>query len=163
MDLVIRTAKAAVLGLIALGVIVFVPAGTLAYPQGWAFILVFTVSTNIIGLYLALNDPALLERRLKAGPAAETRPVQKVLIAIAFAGAIALVVVSALDHRFSWWRAPAWISMLGNILVALGLMIDLRVFRENSYGASTIGKMEGRRSSPPVHMPWCGTPCMSAC
>jgi protein-S-isoprenylcysteine O-methyltransferase Ste14 len=145
MNLVIRTAKAAVLGLIALGVIVFVPAGTLAYPQGWAFILIFTVSTNIIGLYLALNDPALLERRLKAGPAAETRPVQKVLIAIAFAGAIALVVVSALDHRFSWSRAPAWTSMLGNILVPLGLMIDLRVFRENSYGASTIGKMEGQK------------------
>ena len=144
MNLAFRTAKAAVVGLLVLGAIVFLPAGTLAYWQGWAFVVVFTISTNIIGLYLALNDPALLERRIKAGPAAETRPVQKALIAIAFAGAIALVVISALDHRFGWSHTPAWASVLGNILVALGLMIDLVVFRENSYGASTIEKMEGQ-------------------
>lgn len=145
MTLALRTAKAGVKGLIVLGLLVFVPAGTLAYPEGWAFVLVFTAATTLIGLYLALRDPALLERRLKAGPGAETRPVQKALIGIAFAGAIALVVVSALDHRFGWSSAPGWISVLGNVLVALGLMIDLRVFRENSYGASTIRTMEGQR------------------
>jgi protein-S-isoprenylcysteine O-methyltransferase Ste14 len=145
MNLAIRAAKTTVLGLLVLGVIVFVPAGTLAYWQGWAFILVFTASTNIIGLYLAIKDPALLERRLKAGAAAETRPVQKALIAIAFAGAFALVIVSALDHRFGWSRMPAGIAVLGNLLVALGLMSNLWVFRENSYGASTIGTMEGQK------------------
>jgi protein-S-isoprenylcysteine O-methyltransferase Ste14 len=144
MNLAIRAAKAAAAGLLVLGLIVFVPAGTLAYWQGWAFAFVFTVSTNIIGIYLARNDPALLERRMKVGPAAETRPVQKVLIALAFAGAIALVIISAFDHRFGWSDVPAWISVLGNALVALGLLIDLLVFRENSYGASTIRKMEGQ-------------------
>jgi protein-S-isoprenylcysteine O-methyltransferase Ste14 len=144
MNLAIRAAKAAAAGLLVLGLIVFVPAGTLAYWKGWAFAFVFTVSTNIIGIYLARNDPALLERRMKVGPAAETRPVQKVLIALAFAGAIALVIISAFDHRFGWSDVPAWISVLGNALVALGLLIDLLVFRENSYGASTIRKMEGQ-------------------
>ena len=137
MNLATRTVKAAVAGLLVLGLIVFVPAGTLAYWQGWAFAIVFTVSTNIIGVYLARNDPALLERRMKVGPAAETRPVQKGLIALAFAGAIALVIISALDHRFGWSDVPASISVLG-------LLIDLLVFRENSYGASTIRKMEGQ-------------------
>lgn len=113
MTLALQTAKAAVKGLVVLGLLVFVPAGTLAYPEGWAFVLVFTAATTFIGLYLALRDPALLERRLKAGPGAETRPVQKALMAIAIAGAIALVVVSALDHRFGWSRAPAWVSVLG--------------------------------------------------
>jgi protein-S-isoprenylcysteine O-methyltransferase Ste14 len=144
MNLAVRTAKAAAVGLLVLGVIVFVPAGTLAYWQGFVFIIVFTLSTNLIGLTLARNDPALLERRMKVGPAAETRPVQKAIIAIAFAGMIALVIVSALDHRFGWSRAPAWIAVLGNVLVALGLMIDLVVFRENSYGASTIETMAGQ-------------------
>jgi protein-S-isoprenylcysteine O-methyltransferase Ste14 len=145
LNLAIRTAKSAVVGLLALGAIVFVPAGTLAYWQGWAFIVVFTVSTNIIGIYLALKDPALLERRIKAGPGAETRPTQKALIALAFAGAIGLVIASVLDHRFGWSHVPALVSVLGNALVALGLMIDLLVFRENSYGASTIEKMEGQK------------------
>jgi protein-S-isoprenylcysteine O-methyltransferase Ste14 len=145
MNLALRTAQATVLGVLILGVIVFVPAGTLAYWQGWAFIVVFTVSTNIIGIYLALKNPALLERRIKVGPAAETRPVQKVLISLAFAGAIGLVIISALDHRLGWSHVPAWISVLGNVLVALGLMINLQVFRENSYGASTIKTMQGQK------------------
>ena len=50
-----------------------------------------------------------------------------------------------LDYRFGWSHVPAWVSVLGNILVALGLMIDLLVFRENSYGASTVEKIEGQR------------------
>ena len=145
MNLAVRAATTAVVGLIVLCIIIFVPAGTLAYWQGWVFIAVFSISTNIIGVYLALKDPALLERRMKAGPGAETRPVQKALIALAFAGAIALLVVSVLDHRFGWSSVPAWVSVLGDVLVAAGLMIDLLVFRENSYGASTIEKMEGQK------------------
>lgn len=116
MTLAIRTAKGALVG---------------------SLVLVFSVSTNVIGIYLALKNLVLLERRIKAGPDAETRPAQKVIIALAFVGAIALVIFAVLDHRFGWSHMPVWVSVLGNVLVALGLMIDLRVFRENSYGAST--------------------------
>ena len=144
MTLAIRTLRTAILGLLVLGFIIFGAAGTFAYWQGWAFILVFAISTNVIGVYLALADPALLERRLKVGPRAETRPAQKALISLAFVGFFALLVVSALDHRFGWSNVPASISVLGNVLVALGLMVDLLVFRENSYGASTIEKMAGQ-------------------
>lgn len=144
MDLFMSTLKAVVIGLIVLAVLVFLPAGTLAYWQGWAFIVVFSLSTNAIGVYLALTDPALLERRMKAGPAAETRPMQKIIITLAFIILALMPVVSAFDHRFGWSQVPAWLSVLGNALVALGLMIDLLVFRENSYGASTIETMEGQ-------------------
>jgi protein-S-isoprenylcysteine O-methyltransferase Ste14 len=141
----VRTLKTTLIGLIVLGAVIFIPAGTFAYWQGWAFIIVFAASTNVIGLYLARKDPALLERRMKVGPAAETRPAQKAIISIAFLSFFALAIVSVLDHRLGWSDVPAWVSVLGNVLVALGLMIDLRVFRENSYGASTIEKMEGQR------------------
>ncbi len=144
MTLNMQTARSAVLGLIVLGLIVFLPAGTLAYWQGWVFIIVFTISANAIGLYLLLKDPALLARRLKVGPGAESRPVQKVLIAIALAGTVGVVVVSAFDYRFGWSFVPAWVSVFGDFLVALGLMINLLVVRENSYGAATIEKMEGQ-------------------
>jgi protein-S-isoprenylcysteine O-methyltransferase Ste14 len=144
MMLIMRTLRTAVIGLLVLGVVMFGASGTLAYWQGWVFILVFTIATNVLGVYLALADPALLERRLKAGPFAETRSVQKALISVAFVGFFALLIVSALDHRFRWSSVPASISVVGNVLVALGLMIDLLVFGENSYGASTIEKMEGQ-------------------
>jgi protein-S-isoprenylcysteine O-methyltransferase Ste14 len=144
MQLFTRTLRTTIIGLLVFGALVFLPAGTFAYWQGWAFIAVFSVSTTMIGIYLALNDPALLERRVRAGPAAETRPLQKVIITLSFAIFLLLMVVSALDHRFGWSHIPAWVSVLGNALVGLGLAIDLRVFRENSYGASTIQKMEGQ-------------------
>ena len=145
MQLFMRTLRTTIIGLVVFGILIFGPAGTLAYWQGWAFIAVFSISTTIIGVYLALKDPALLERRMKVGPAAETRPAQKIIISLSFMVFLVLVVASALDHRFGWSHVPAWISVLGNVLVALGLMIDLRVFRENSYGASTIERMDGQQ------------------
>ena len=72
----LRTLRASIIGLVVIAVLVFVPAGTVAYWQGWLFIIVFALSTNLIGLYLARHDPALLQRRMKFGPQAETRPVQ---------------------------------------------------------------------------------------
>lgn len=144
-SLAARTLKSALIGLVVLGLLLFVPAGSLNYWQGWAFIVVFSLSTNGLGLYLALNDPALLERRLKVGPQAETRPLQKLAMALAFAGCLALVIVSVLDHRFGWSHVPPVLSVLGNGLVVLGLMIDLAVFRANSFGASTIQTMAGQQ------------------
>lgn len=110
MTIALRTLKSAIVGLLVFGILIFGPAGTFAYWQGWAFILTFSVCTNIIGLYLARTDPALLDRRLKVGPAAETRPVQKAIISLAFAAFAALFVVSTLDHRFEWSEVPAWAS-----------------------------------------------------
>jgi protein-S-isoprenylcysteine O-methyltransferase Ste14 len=144
MTIVFRMFKSAIVGLLVFGVLIFGPAGTVAYWRGWVFILVFTICTNIIGLYLARTDPALLERRLKIGPVAETRPAQKAIISLAFLAFAALFVVSALDYRFGWSRVPASVSIVGDILVALGLSIDLRVFRENSYGGSTVETAEGQ-------------------
>jgi len=144
MKLFMQALKNTIIELVGLGAVIFIPAGTLAYWQGWVFIVVFTASTTLIGLYLAIKDPALLERRLKAGPGAETRPIQKAIISFVFVSLPALAIVSVLDHRFGWSHVPASISVLGDTLVVLGLMIDLRVFRENSYGASTIRKMEGQ-------------------
>jgi protein-S-isoprenylcysteine O-methyltransferase Ste14 len=145
MQLVMRTLKTTMIGLVVFGILVFGAAGTFTYWQGWAFIVVFSLSTTIIGVYLALKDPALLERRVKVGPAAETRPAQKVIISLSFGVFFMLMVISVLDHRFGWSQVPVWLSVLGNALVVLGLMIDLRVFRENSYGASTIETMEGQK------------------
>lgn len=144
MQLFLRTLRTAIIGIAVFAIIIFVPAGTLRYWQGWAFIIVFAISTNIIGIYLALYDPVLLERRKKVGPMAEKRPLQKIVITLCIAVFLAVLIFSPLDWRFGWSQVPAWLSLLGDALVALGLMIDLRVFAENSYGASTIEKMEGQ-------------------
>ena len=141
----IQTARTFLLGAFALGIVLFLPAWTLAYWQAWVFIVVFMTSVNAIGIYLTLKDPVLLERRKKIGPAAEQSTAQKIIISLAIVGNLALLVFCALDHRFGWSPVPPSVSVAGDVLVALGLLINLLVFRENSYGGSTIEVVEGQQ------------------
>lgn len=137
-DLVIPTIRTLLIGLVVFGVLLFLPAWTLSYWQAWVFIVVFSLATNAIGIYLSLKDPALLERRKKFGPAAEQRMSQKIIMSLTLVALIAFFVFCALDYRFGWSPVPAYVSLLGDVLVALGLLINLIVFRENSYGGSSI-------------------------
>ena len=72
--LILRTLRAAAVGTLLLAALIFLPAGTLAYWQAWLFIVVFVASTNALGVYMVVRDPALLARRMRAGPMAEQRP-----------------------------------------------------------------------------------------
>jgi protein-S-isoprenylcysteine O-methyltransferase Ste14 len=145
MKLALQTIRTAVIGLIVLGALLFIPAGTLAYWPGWAFIVVFTIMTNWIGFYLAIKDPAALERRVKFGATKETRLLQRVVIGIVTVALVAVMIVSALDWRLGWSNEPLWVIVLGEVLVAAGLYICLLVMQQNSFAASTIETMEGQR------------------
>lgn len=142
--LIVSTLKTFVIGALALALLLFLPAWTLSYWQAWLFIVVFMTSVNVIGVYLSVKDPALLERRKQVGPAAEERPAQKIIMAVGLAGNLGLLVFCALAHRFGWSPVPAYVAVLGDGLVMLGLFINLIVFRANSYGASNIKKEEGQ-------------------
>ncbi|TLN02806.1 isoprenylcysteine carboxylmethyltransferase family protein [bacterium] len=143
--LILPALRSFLIGAIALAIILFLPAWTLNYWQAWVFIVVFLLSVSVIGLYLAIKDPALLERRKQVGPAAEQSTAQKIIMSLALFGNLALLVFCALDHRFGWSPLPAWVSIAGDGLVALGLLINLIVFRENTYGASNIRTEEGQQ------------------
>jgi protein-S-isoprenylcysteine O-methyltransferase Ste14 len=125
-------------GLVVFGLLVFWPAGTFDYWQGWALIAVFAASTTIPSIYLAATNPAALTRRMKVGPAAETRPLQKIIITFAFFSIGAMIVVSALDFRFGWSPVPAAVSVVGDVLVAVGLLIAMITTIQNGYAAANI-------------------------
>jgi protein-S-isoprenylcysteine O-methyltransferase Ste14 len=124
--------------LAVMAVLVFVPAGTARYVEGWLYLIVFFGSAGLITVYLMRNDPKLLERRVEAGPAAEPRTLQKVIQALASVAFLASIVVPALDHRFGWSHVPLPIVILGDILVAVGFLVVFLVFRENSFASAAI-------------------------
>lgn len=128
----------ATLGLIAFGVLLFVPAGTLHYWQAWVFIAVFALSTWIPSMYLIRTNPAALERRMRFGPTAETRTLQRVVIAIIFICFPAMFVVSVLDHRLGWSAVPTPVCLLGDALVAVGLTLAMVVVIQNGYAAANV-------------------------
>jgi protein-S-isoprenylcysteine O-methyltransferase Ste14 len=138
MKIALQTIASTLIGLAVFGLLVFWPAGTFDYWRGWAFIAVFAAATTIPSLYLAATDPAALRRRMQAGPAAETRPLQKLIISFAFVSLGATIVVSALDFRFGWSSVPPAISVIGDMLVALGLGIAMLVVIQNSYASANI-------------------------
>ena len=94
-------------GFLILFAAIFLCAGTIRFWQGWLFCLSFWMSTIAIGIYLLKSDPALLKRRMRFGPRAESRPIQRIIVTITFILFVALAVVVALDHRFGWSRLPA--------------------------------------------------------
>jgi protein-S-isoprenylcysteine O-methyltransferase Ste14 len=125
--------------------LIFLPAGTINYWQGWVFFAFFFVCSSSIGLYLAIYNPVLLERRMRVGPTAEKETSQKIIIFFALLGFIALLVFPALDHRFVWSPVTPYMSLTGDALVALGFILTFVVILENSYAASTIQVVEGQR------------------
>ena len=121
------------------------PAGTIVYWQAWVFLSVFTVCTLAITLWLMRHDPALLERRTKAGPVAEAESSQKVIQSIASLAFVALFVVSGFDRRYGWTHVPVFAVVLGEVLVALGLYGVFRVFAENTFTSATIETAQGQQ------------------
>ena len=120
------------------GLMVFLPAGTVSYWQAWVFLAVVAISVQIPPIYLLRTNPAALQRRMRGGPAAESRVAQKVVIAGLYLSLAAMVVVSALDHRFGWSSVPPAICLVGDVLVAVGLGVVALVLIQNSYAASTV-------------------------
>jgi protein-S-isoprenylcysteine O-methyltransferase Ste14 len=143
--LISQTLSTFVIGAVALGLLLFLPAGTFNYWQAWLLIVVFMTSVTMIGLYLSLKDPALLERRKKFGPTKEQSTTQKIAISIGVLTLLGVFVFSALGHRFAWSPVPAYGSLAGDALVALGFFINLLVFKENSYGGASIETVAGQK------------------
>jgi protein-S-isoprenylcysteine O-methyltransferase Ste14 len=123
---------------LAIAALLFIPAGTLDYWQAWTFLGVYSTASLAITLYLMKNDPKLLERRMRGGPAAEKEPTQKIIMLFASAGFIGLLIIPALDNRFGWSHMPPAVALVGDGLLALGWLAIFFVFKENSFTSATI-------------------------
>jgi protein-S-isoprenylcysteine O-methyltransferase Ste14 len=138
MKIAVQSLASGVFGIMFFVVLLFWPAGTLNYWQAWVFIAVFIITTIVPSIYLAVKNPAALARRMRVGPIAETRTIQKVVITATMLAVVAVLVVSALDHRFGWSHVPIPVVVLGNVLVGVGLAFAQLVVIQNGYAAATI-------------------------
>jgi protein-S-isoprenylcysteine O-methyltransferase Ste14 len=130
---------------VSMAVLLFVPADTIRYWQGWVYLAIFAGASLLTSLYLLKKDPALLERRMRGGPTAEKEAAQKVIMLFASLGFIALLVVPALDHRFGWSAVPPSVVVVGDVLVAVGFYFIFLVYRENTFASATIEVAENQR------------------
>ncbi len=137
-NLILRSFGGLIFLLVVLGLLLFIPAGSLVYWQAWVFLADFGVCVVLITAYLMRNDRGLLERRVEAGPGAETDRAQQIIQSIAGICFILIFVLAGLDNRNHWSSVPLWLVIVADVLVALGLYVVFLVFRENSYTSATV-------------------------
>lgn len=127
-----------------LGAPIFLSAWTFHYWQAWVFLTVFSAATIIHGLILWKYAPDVLMRRMKAGPTAEKRPVQRIIMTGITVSFILFLILCGLDHRFGWSRVPLPAVLFGDFLIALSFYVFTRVCLENTFASATIELAENQ-------------------
>jgi len=137
--------RSAIFGTATLLAVTFIPAGTLNYWQGWAYVAAWVICSGAYTVYVARHDPALLKRRTQAGISHEKEPAQKIIIFFLFIAFIALAVLPPLDFRFRWSSMPWYGAAFGDILIVVSFYIFYLVSKVNTYAAANIRVEEGQK------------------
>ncbi len=129
-------------GAVLIGLMLFLPAGTLNYAGGWRFLILLFVPMLVLGIVLLLRAPELLAKRLQHG---ESQDDQKKVIGLNALQFIAMFILAGLDYRFGWSELPEWVIWLasGILLVSYGLYGE--VMRENAWLSRTVEVQEGQQ------------------
>jgi len=134
-----------VFGTLLFVIVIFLPAGTFGYWQGWLFLGTFAASTIGFSVYLAIYDRPLLERRMKAGPQHEREWTQKIIVSLIVLAFFASIILPALDYRYGWSPVAPQVSLLGAALILLSFLFMFWVIRVNSFAASNIRVEQDQR------------------
>ena len=129
-------------GIVLLGLLLFLPAGTFFYPDAWLFMGLLFVPMLIMGIVLFVKSPTLLEKRLNNK---EKQKAQKGVIALS--GLIFPIgfLLSALDFRNGWSTVPRWLTITASLLFLIGYGLYAEVMRENAYLSRTVEVQEGQK------------------
>lgn len=130
------------LGVVLVGALIFVPAGTLAFVQGWILMGILFLPMFAAGIVMMVKNPALLARRLKAKEKEKTQDLVVKLSGLMF---LCGFVLAGLGYRFSWYVLPLWASIAAAVLFLVAYVLYAEVLRENAYLSRTIGVSEGQR------------------
>lgn len=127
------------LGIVLLAVLVFLPAGTLRFWNGWLLMAILFLPMLVLGIYLLIKRPALLEQRLKSKEAQREQS-----LVVKLSGLMFLVgfVLAGLNFRFGWTDLPDWVSYIAAVLFLLSYLLYAEVLRENPWLSRTVEVQE---------------------
>ena len=141
-DLLIKALTKFLLGIIVLGVLLFLPAGSFLYWQGWLLMGILFVPMFVAGIVLFVRSPELLRKRLNSK---EKEAEQKGVVAISGLLFIAAFVIAGLNWRYGWWVLPDWVVRVSAFLFLASYLLYAEVLRENTYLSRTIEVQDGQK------------------
>ena len=130
------------LGVVLVGVLIFLPAGTLSYFHGWLFMGILFVPMLFAGIVMMFKNPQLLEKRLDAKEKEREQSLMVKLSGIMF---LAGFIVAGLNYRFDWYVLPESVSTIAAIVFLVAYMLYAEVLRENTYLSRTIEVQENQK------------------
>ena len=128
-------------GVILVGALLFLPAGTLRYPQGWLLMGILFIPMFLAGLVMMARNPGLLQSRLNAK---EKEREQSLVVKLSGLMFLCGFILAGLSFRFGWWMLPRWVSILGAALFLISYALYAEVLRENTWLSRTIGVQDGQ-------------------
>ena len=131
-----------IIGFVLLALLIFLPAGTLAFFNGWLFMALLFAPMLVVGIILYINKPERLQKRLDAK---EKQNEQKGVVAFSGLMFLAGFIVAGLDHRFGWLELPLWIVIAASVVFILAYIMYAEVLRENVYLSRTIEVQEDQK------------------
>lgn len=129
-------------GLVLVGALLFLPAGSFAFVGGWIFIGLLFIPMLILGAVLLVKSPELLQKRLSAK---EKENTQKGVVALSGLLFLAGFIIAGLDYRFGWSHVPTWIVIVASVTLLASYALYAEVMRENAYLSRTIEVQEGQK------------------
>lgn len=129
------------LGIVIIFLLIFIPAGTLTYLNGWIFMGILFIPMLIAGIVMMIKNPQLLKSRLDAK---EKQKEQNIVIKLSGLMFIIGFITAGLDFRYSWFKLPSIITYIAIIIFLLSYLMWAEVLRENTYLTRTIKVTEGQ-------------------
>ena len=129
-------------GLVLLALLIFLPAGTFTFTQGWIFMAVLFLPMLMIGIVLALKSPELLRKRLNSK---EQENTQKGVVISSLLMFLAGFITAGLSFRFGWLRLPIWVSVTAAVIFLIGYAMYAEVLRDNEYLSRTVEVQEEQK------------------
>lgn len=130
------------LGVVLVGALLFLPAGTFAYSQAWLLMGVLFVPMFLAGLVMMWKNPELLKKRLNAK---EKEKEQSLVVKLSGLMFLVGFIVAGLGERFKWYTLSTWVSVVGAVLFLIAYALYGEVLRENTYLSRTIEVQEGQK------------------
>ncbi len=141
-DLLIKALTKFLLGVIVLGLLLFLPAGSLHYWQGWLLMGILFVPMAVAGIVMMAKNPELLRKRLNSN---EKEAEQKSVVAMSGLLFIAAFVLAGLNWRYGWWVLPDWVVWASAFLFLASYLLYAEVLRENTYLSRTVEVQDNQK------------------